>query len=280
LFLDAFVMALVGLDTLGLSQHAAFCPPPLQIQKKSHRATFRKRIFRKSIHHRHNDQYVYGPLDDIIDEIRSNIWESPHNHSIETSVLSWAAPLEVPSTWTVAPLPLSRLPSNQPLTIRKNKESRSSVSGSNMDDRMYFSRSSSQDDALNSGPVRTPASTAPWSLFDDPLSYKTAHAPETSSAAGESNHVGAQKALDDDIRAAEARSVPTKRRPSVLRIFTGLSRLRRTDTDETSGSSGDASDLASPTALEAHDEDNIREQVWQEPSDDAVEAYVRKNARK
>ena len=273
-------MALVGLDTLGLSQHAAFCPPPLQIQKKSHRATFRKRIFRKSIHHRHNGQYVYGPLDDIIDEIRSNIWESPHDYSTETSVLSWAAPLEVPSTWTVAPLPLSRLPSNQPLTIRKNRESRSSVSGSNMDDRMYSSRSSSQDGVFDSSPARAPASTAPWPLFDDPSSYKMTHAPETSSATGGSSHAGAQKAPDDDIRIAEARTVPTKRRPSVLRIFTGLSRLRRTNTSETSGSSGGASDLASPTAREDHNEDYIREQVWQEPSDDAIEAYVSKNARK
>ena len=66
-------MALAAFETLGLSPISAFSPPPLQIQKKPRRATFRKRVFRKSIHNRPNDQYVYGPLDDIINEIRSDI---------------------------------------------------------------------------------------------------------------------------------------------------------------------------------------------------------------
>ena len=70
---DAFTMALAAIDTLGLSQHVDFCPPPLHIQKKPRRATFRRRIFHKPTCHRPNEQRVYGPLDDIIDEIRSNI---------------------------------------------------------------------------------------------------------------------------------------------------------------------------------------------------------------
>jgi len=73
--------------------------------------------------------------------------------------------------------------------------------------------------------------------------------------------------------------VPTKRRPSVLRLFTGLSRLRRTDTGETSGSSGDALDLASPTRLEAHNEVDVGEDPSPEPTEDAVEAYISKHAR-
>ncbi|KAF2628712.1 hypothetical protein BU25DRAFT_466485 [Macroventuria anomochaeta] len=271
-------MALAAIDTLGLSQHAAFCPPPLHIQKKPRRATFRKRIFRKSTHNRDNDQYVYGPLDDIINEIRSNIWESPHDYSTETSLLSWAASLDVPSTWTVTPLPVSRLPSNQPLTIRKNRESRSSASGSSMGDPLYFSRTSSQDYAFDGGPVGAPVSTGdtPWPLFDAPMSYETAHTPNTSDAAGHFNHINASENVSQN---AEARTIPTKRRPSVLRMFTGFSRLRRTDTGETNGSGGDASDPASPTSLEAHNEDERGEEVSEEPSENAVEAYIRKNAR-
>ena len=269
-------MALATLDTPGLSQHAAFCPPPLHIQKKPRRATFHKRIFRKSTHHRPNDQYVYGPLDDIINEIRSNIWESPHDYSTEAYLLDRATPLEVPSTWTAIPLPVSRLPSNQPLTIRKNRESRSSASGSNMGDPRHFSRSSSQDDAFGGGPVVAPASagTISWPLLDEPTSYRTADAPETSGAAG----LNAQEAFRSISQNTEDRNIPTKRRPSVLRLFTGLSRLRRTDTGEIS-SGGDTSDLVSPTSLEAHN-DNRSEDASQEPGEDAVEAYIRRNARK
>ncbi|KAF1930098.1 uncharacterized protein M421DRAFT_414073 [Didymella exigua CBS 183.55] len=269
-------MALAALESFGLSQHSAFCPPPLHIQKKR-RATFRKRIFRKSTHHRVDDKYVYGPLDDIINEIRSDIWESPQDYSTEAYPLGWAASLEVPSTWTVTPLPVSRLPSNQPLTIRKNRESRSSTSGSSMGDPANFARTSSHDNAFNGGPVGAPASTtAPWPLFDAPMSYEAAHAPVVSGTAGHTYHTEAAENLS---QSADDRPVPTKRRPSVLRLFTGLSRLRRTDTGETSGSSGDASDSAWPTTLELHDEADVSEDPSPEPSEDAVEAYIRKHAR-
>ena len=149
-----------------------------------------------------------------------------------------------------------------------------------MGEHAYFSRSSSQDEAFNGGPVHAPASTAPWPLFDDPLSYEVAHAPSALGTASGSNHLKAQDTLDNANQIAEARPIPTKRRPSVLRLFTGLSRLRRTDTGDTSGSSGDGSELTSLAVLKAHDEDGFGEEVLQEPSDEAVEAYVRKNARK
>lgn len=271
-------MAPAALDSSSPSQHSAFCPSPLHIQKKPRRATFRKRIFRKSTPHQVDNNYVYGPLDDIINEIRSGMWESSDDYSTEASHLGWAAPLEVPSTWTVTPLPVSRLPSNQPLTIRKNRESRSSTSGSSMGDHTNFSRTSSHDNAFNGGPVAAPASgTAPWPLFDAPVSYETTHAPDASGNAGCTCQIEAAENLDQN---ADDRPVPTKRRPSVLRLFTGLSRLRRTDTGETSGSSGGASDLASPTRLSAHNEDGVNEDLSPEPSDDAVEAYIRKHARK
>ncbi|KAL6158870.1 hypothetical protein ACJQWK_04068 [Exserohilum turcicum] len=53
--------------------HAPLCPSPLHIQKKPRKATFRQRIFRKSTHSYDGDPYVFGPLDDIIDEIKSDI---------------------------------------------------------------------------------------------------------------------------------------------------------------------------------------------------------------
>ena len=137
----------------------------------------------------------------------------------------------------------------------------------------YFSRSSSQDDAFNGGPVGIPASAAPWPSFDDPVSYEEAHAPDASGIVGGSYHM---KAQDTTLQTIQAQTTHTKRRPSVLRLITGLSRLRRTDT----GGTSDASDLASLTALEAHNEDGFGEESSHEPSDEAVEAYVRKNARK
>ncbi|KAF3051754.1 hypothetical protein E8E11_009477 [Didymella keratinophila] len=254
-------MALAALESFGVSQKSSFCPPPLHIQKKPRRGTFRKRISH-----------------DIINEIRSDIWESPHDYSIEASHLGWAAPVEVPSTWTITPLPVSRLPSSQPLTIRKNRESRSSTSGSSMGDHTHFSRTSSHDNAFNGGPVGTPASTeiTPWPLFDAPVSHEMGHAPD---ALGNVEHAYQIEAAKNLSQNADERSVPTKRRPSVLRLLTGLSRLRRTDTGEASGSSGDASDLASPTRLEAHNEVDVGEDPSPEPVEDAVEAYIRKHAR-
>lgn len=276
-------MALAALNTTLLSQHTAFCPPPLHIQKKPRRATFRKRVFRKSNHHHHIDQHVNGPLDDIINEIRNNIWQSPFDYSAVASSLELTAPPEVPLSWTVTPLPVSRLPSHRPLTVRKNRESRSSgsasasASGSSMGYSTYFSRGDSQDDTFNGGPVDLPSSSATtaWPLLNMNTSYDCADASSVTGAAG----LLAREAFEATDRVVDERIVPTKRRPSVLRLFPGLSRLRRTDTGETSGSSGDTSSLASPTLLEIQ-EDQSSENSLQEPSDDAVEAYIRKNARK
>jgi hypothetical protein len=180
-------MAPAALESFALSQQSVFCPLPLHIQKKPRRAAFRNRIFRKSTHHQVDGKYVYGPLDDIINEIRSDIWESPHDYSNEASHLGWAAPLEVPSSWTVTPLPVSRLPSSRPLTIRKNRETSSSTSSSSMGDHTNFSRTGSRDNAFNGGPVGAPASTGttPWPSFDAPVSYETAHVPDASGNAGQ-----------------------------------------------------------------------------------------------
>lgn len=269
-------MALVGLSASSLSQHTAFCPPPLHIQKKPRRAKFRKRIFRKSSHHIPIDQYAYGPLDDIIDEIRNNIWESPLGYSAATSQLELAGPLGVPLTWTVTPLPVSRLPNKQPLTVRKNRESRSSASDSSMGDPTHIPRRSGEDDVFYGDPVGRAASTADtaWPLLDVHASYRPADAPNALDAG-----LSRQTTSESTDQAAEERTVPSRRRPSVLRLFTGLSRLRRTNTGDTSGSSGDTQSQVSPSSSEAH-EDDASEDILQEPSEAAVEAYIERNARK
>lgn len=144
---------------------------------------------------------------------------------------------------------------------------------------MYFSRTSSRDDADYGGPVGAPVSTgiAPWPLFDAPTSYESAHASSTSDAVNGLNH---SEAPDCASQSVEKPALPSKRRSSRLRLLTGLSRLRRTDTAETSGSGGDTSDLKSPVSPEAHHENWLEEELLPEPSVDAVEAYFRKNGRK
>ncbi|KAH6633391.1 hypothetical protein C7974DRAFT_433432 [Boeremia exigua] len=245
-----------------LTQHTSFCPPPLHIQKKPRRTTLRK-LLRKSTP---VSEYVCGPLDDIIDEITSNLW-SPLDNGAGAPSLDWAASLDVPSTWTVTPLPVSRLPRNQPLTIRKNRESRSSASGSSMGDPPRFLRYSSQDEAYDGGPVGRLASgvSTPWPLLD--IQEQT-HAPSASGTVA----VNAREASESPV--IEDRNVPTRRRTSVLRLFTGFSRLRRTDTNETNGS-GDIPSPVTPTLRDTH----FGEDILQEPSMDAVEAYIQRNAR-
>ncbi|KAJ4984613.1 hypothetical protein SVAN01_09869 [Stagonosporopsis vannaccii] len=269
-------MALTALNVPSHSQQAAFSPPPLQIQKKPRRATFRKRVFRKSSHHIPLEQYVGGPLDDIIDEIRSDICGSPLGDSAMASSLESAAPLEVPLIWTVTPLPVSRLPNGQPLMVRKNRESRSSASGSSMGEPTTSMRRSGQEDAFDGGPVGlvAPTATTTWPLLDVQASYELAAASNALDNAG----LNRQTTSESTARVVDDHTLPTKRRPSVLRLLTGLSRLRRTTTGETSSSNGDAPSFVSPTSLEAR-EDDVSEGSSQEPSEAAVDAYIRKNAR-
>lgn len=270
-------MAPAALNVPSFSQQAGFSPPPLHIQKKPPKTTFRKRIFRKSTHHVSVDQYVHGPLDDIIDEIRCDIWESPVGYGAATSSLELAAPLDVPLTWTVTPLPVSRLPNDQPLTVRKNRESRSSASGSSMGDHTHLPYRSGQEDASDGGPVSlsAPKTTTAWPLLDVQAAYELTDATNASDTTGLSRQT-TSKSTDQVV---EDQALPTKRRPSVLRIFTGLSRLRRTGTGETSSSSGDAPSLVTSTSLEAR-EDEISEKSSPEPSEAAVDAYIRRNAHK
>jgi len=270
-------MALAALNVPPFSQQAGFSPPPLHIQKKPRKTTFRKRIFRKSSHHVSIDQYVHGPLDDIIDEISCDIWESPVGYDAVTSSLELAAPLGVPLTWTVTPLPVSRLPNDQPLTVRKNRESRSSASGSSMGDPTHLPCRGGQEDASDGGPVSlsAPTTTAAWPLLDVQASDELVDVTNALDATGLSR----QTTSGSTNQIVEDQSLPTRRRPSVLRMFTGLSRLRRTGTGETSSSSGDAPSLVTAMSLEAREDENS-EKPSPEPSDAAVDAYIRRNAHK
>jgi hypothetical protein len=272
--------------------HAPLYPPPLLIHKKPRRATFRRRIFRKSTQSYTGDQYVLGPLDDIIDEIKSDIWESPPDYSFDSSVLDWANPLKAPPSWAVTPLPVSRTPGDHPLTIRKNRNSRSSASGSSFGDAMAYSRNNSQEEPTNGDAVGSPhtSALAPWPSMDA-TSYEPTpvSAPNSSESSIATEHLSAQQALENVISNTEGPAELPKRRGSKLRLltnsfsgFNGFSRLRRHNTGDTTASVGDSPDSSPPTVGELlatldemHDSCTVKE-----PGVEAVEAYIRQNARK
>jgi hypothetical protein len=162
-------------------------------------------------------QPTQGPLDDIIATIKSDILESPVEYNTSLSIFN---PLKAPATWAVTPLPVSRAPSDQPLKIRKNRNSRSSTSGSSM----------------GSG-------TTPWPAFDSALAQEPIDLEKSSRTrvSGVAEHVDGDAGLT------------SLRRPSRLRLFTnGFPRLRHIGTGETSASTGgDTSESTSPTAATA-----------------------------
>ncbi|KAG9187489.1 hypothetical protein G6011_05360 [Alternaria panax] len=281
---SAFMMITTTTTGSVFLDRAPLCPPPLTIQKKPRKPNFRRRIFRKSTPTYSDDQYVFGPLDDIIDEIKSDIWESPPDYSFDSSVFDWARPLEASWSWSVTPLPVSRTPSDHPLTIRKNRNSRSSASGSSFGDPMAFSRNNSHDEPENSGPVRCLHTTTfpSWPIVDV-ASNEATHLFTPPAFAASAEHMSAQQALGKVISGPETRDEPPKRRISKLRLFTsGLPLLRRQNTGETSVGAGNTSDTSSPTATEAlaaHRETEEGSEV-ERPSDQAVVDYLRLNARK
>jgi hypothetical protein len=275
-------MASAAVSSFLLPHPATLCPPPLQLHKKACRTTFRRRILRKSTHPRNPPSY--GPLDDIIAEIKSDIRESPSSDHVPSVSLDWAYPLKAASTWAVTPLPISRAPSDQPLTIRKNRNSRSSASGSSMGDPILSSRNNSQDEALGGCTVGTlpPPSTVPWPLFDAVGSHGPTPSTISSDVTICTEHITAQQSLEKVIERKEGQFDSAKqRRPSRLRLFTnGFPRLRRTGTEETSASTGDASSSTSPTTTTmiggSEGYDNYRDS--DKPNVEAVMAYIKRNA--
>jgi hypothetical protein len=230
-------MASAAVSSFLLPHPAKLCPPPLQLQKKTRRTTVHKYLLRKSTHGQFQSTQGQGPLDDIIDTIKSDIRGSPPDYTTNLSVFDWGNPLKAPSTWAVTPLPVSRAPSDQPLTIRKNRNSRSSASGSSMGDSMSSSRGNSHGDTERVGSSHS--DTTPWPSFDSTLAEEPTDTAQPSSISPGADH-------------ATAKQITTQRRPSRLRLFTnGLSRLRRTGTGDTSASTGGQASETTPASAAA-----------------------------
>ncbi|KAI8935534.1 hypothetical protein NX059_008104 [Plenodomus lindquistii] len=139
-------------------------------------------------------------------------------------------------------------------------------------------RSGSQDEAMRGGAV----ASLPWPSLDPATSYESTSASHPSSYTTGSEHPTAQQSLKDVVQDTTNRIDLTKRRPSRLRLFTnGFPRLRRTGTGGTSGTTSEASE-----ALPSSPDDTILPHAQlpeaveeKEPSDEAVETYIRNNAR-
>lgn len=222
-------------------------PSPLHIRKKSRkaprRATFYRRIIRKSPHQPLHEG-VYGPLDDIITEISSDIWALPSKWNLESTLHRLVEPLEdffeghnplkAASTCTVStvvPLPVSRIPGCQPLTIRKNRSSRSTASESSAThSTMTFPRSSSGNEPAGSSKVRASLDVppTPWPQVDVLLQPESE--PTSSNNTICPAHTPAQQALEEVQHAGEPKLA--KRRSSRARLFpNGLTRLLRSGSD-------------------------------------------------
>jgi hypothetical protein len=160
LFLSSSAMATTVTSLVAHPHHLR--PQPLHIQKKPRKSNFRRTLLRKSSHNQSYGDEVYGPLDDIIDEITGDIWRSPPLFTFDPSLLAVANPLKASATWTITPLPVSRIPSYVPLTVRKQRNSRSTASDSSYSDRMSSSRNTSQDQ-----PDGFPGVCAPSIVQDD-----------------------------------------------------------------------------------------------------------------
>ena len=151
---------------------------------------------------------------------------------------------------------------------------------------MAYSRNNSQEEPTNGGLVGAPDTTAstPWPLFDA-TSYEATPAPNSSEFNIAAEHLSAQQALETVISNSESQAELPKRRGSKLRLFTnsfnGFSRLRRHNTGDTTASAGDSLETPSPTAGELLAPLNETEDgnTVKEPGVEAVEAYIRQNAR-
>jgi hypothetical protein len=262
-------MASAAVSSFLLPYPATLCPPPLQLQKKIRRTTIHKRMLRKSTQSQF--QFAQGPLDDIIANINGDIRESPVDYTTNLSIFDWSNPLKAPSTWAVTPLPVSRAPSNQPLTVRKNRNSRSSTSGSSRGDSMSASRKTSHD-------------TTPWPSLNATSSHEPANVARPSNTP-RTDPATAHPNLDGPAERVDSHAGPTtQRRASRLRLFTnGFPRLRRIGTGEASASTDEASESASPTGTTTRCVGSERASNCQDicdPGDEALDAHMRRNMHK
>ncbi|KAF3006702.1 hypothetical protein E8E13_009066 [Curvularia kusanoi] len=126
--------------------------------------------------------------------------------------------------------------------------------------------------AKNRGSADLPVTgMVPWSLLDEPSSYGYTRS-------FKSCDTNASEKQESAVHNTEDSKLLSKRRPSVLRLFTGLSRFRRANTDEASSSGGNISDPLSSTALRDHKESDVNP-AFRKPSEDAEESKIQEIAR-
>jgi hypothetical protein len=273
-------MAAAAISTFPLAHPNILCPPPLRFQKKPRKTTIRRHILRRATHTQ--KQTLHGPLDDIIAEIQSDIRESAPEYFASPLFLDWGYPLKASPTWAMTPMPVSPAPSDQPLTIRKNRNSRSSASGSSMGDSTSYSRNNSQDESVSGSTVgTTPSLGTSWSSLDCSTSHIAADVSNHTRITIYTEHANAQQICDNAVeRVGSTDGIMPQRRPSRLRMLTnGFPRLRRMRTGDASTSAGDASESTPPTTvttttLPAGSENN------HELNDEAVDTYIERNMRK
>jgi hypothetical protein len=101
----------------------------------------------------------------------------------------------------------------------------------------------------------------------------------TSPVAIYTEHTTARQSLENAVeRASNHVGTAPQRRPSRLRMLTnGFPRRRRMETGATSASGGDASESTSPTIMTTP---SVSPDDSQEPGDEAVDAYMKRNAHK
>jgi hypothetical protein len=230
-----------------LLSSATLYPPPLLIQKQPRKATFRWRRTRKSSSSQSSSIYPLGPLDDIIAEIKSDIWESPPTCSFGPA---WASELGAPSSWATTSLPISSTPRDKPLTIRKNRNSRSTGSGSG---------SSSNNRALARGARNNRFPLSPHGGTVGPSGLPWAVFPAVSPARQPSAYASLTGVP------AVAQAADNQRRPSGFRRFT-TSLLQRFQLNESNESAGERCDGSGSRPHDHH------------VGDEAIETYIRNNA--
>lgn len=237
------------------------CPQPLHIQKQPRKSNFRRTLLRKSSHNQRYGDEVYGPLDDIIDEITGDIWRSPPLFTFGPSLLTVANPLKASATWTITPLPVSRIPSYVPLTVRKQRNSRSTRSS--YSDEMSSSRNTSLDQ-----PDGFPGACPPSIVqYDSSPLFESA---------------GTQMALSEKPQVPSNTTVCTEQLPTTQKIKSRMRKLtnalppllRRGTSNGTQNSgsasnSGIASNAGSPTDVTPLSPDGM---------DDSFPGWISRNA--
>ncbi|KAF2110682.1 hypothetical protein BDV96DRAFT_650790 [Lophiotrema nucula] len=113
---------------LHFSHVANLFPEPLRVRKRQQRSLFRPRAIRKAST-RVNESDTSGGLDDLISEIAEGLFYYPPQNAYPqlSQRPEHSSTPEEPFAWRVAPLPVSRVPSTEPLTVRKTRTSESSA---------------------------------------------------------------------------------------------------------------------------------------------------------